>query len=130
MGPLGRRLPFGAAAGKALSEVADGEGASDAPIGSDGRERPEHEAASGELRMGDGERPRAELAAAPQHDVEVKHARPPAAAAAAAEFAFDGLEAAKHLGWVEVAFDQRDGIGEVAAGAAMGGVEDDWGSVE
>ena len=53
-------------------------------------------------------------------DVEVEHAAAPAPAAAAAELALDRLQRGQHFRRVELAFDQRDRIGEVAAGAADG----------
>ena len=54
----------------------------------------------------------------------------PALAAAAAELALDALEPAQHLGRLEIAFDQRDRIGEIASRAGHGRVEDDRRGVE
>src|SRR4051812_34199565 len=51
-------------------------------------------------------------------------------AGAAAEAALYRLEASQHLGRIEIAFDQRDGVGEIPPGAAVRGVEHDGGSVE
>ena len=56
--------------------------------------------------------------------------RSPAPARAAAEFAFDEFKRAKHCARVDVAFDQHNGIGEIASGAAMRWVEDDRRRVE
>ena len=43
----------------------------------------------GELGVGDSQFARAEMPAAPQHDVEIEHARTPAAAGATAELTLD-----------------------------------------
>ena len=74
--------------------------------------------------------PRTESPAAPQHDVEIEHARAPAAAAAPAEFAFDLLEPLEQFRRIELAFDQRHRIGEIAPGAAVRGVEHDRRGIE
>ena len=71
-----------------------------------------------------------EAAAAPQDEVEIEHARSPAPSAATPECALDRLEAGQHLGRFRLAFDQRHGIGEIATGPAMRGVEYDRRSVE
>ena len=113
-----------------MGEVARRQAPADAPAGRNRGERLEHEAAPLEPRMRNAEPPRAPRAAAPPREVEVEHPRPPAAAGPAAEIALDRLEPAQHLGWLKRAFDQRHGIGEVAAGAAVGGVEDDWRGIE
>src|SRR5260221_9664887 len=123
------RLPSRAPAGKAVGEMADAK-RPDAPGRSDGRERLKHEAAACELRVGDGQARRPEFAAAPQHDVEVEHARAPAAAGAAAEFALQRLEARQQRGRIECAFDQGHGIGEIASGATMRRVEEDGRRIE
>ena len=130
MGPLGARLPSRGSAGKAVSEMAGGEAAADAPTRSDRAQRTKHEAAAGERRVRDGEAARTPFAAAPQNNVEVEHARAPAAAAPAPEIALDRLETRQHLGRFRVAFDQRDGIGEIAARTAVRGIEDDRRGVE
>lgn len=98
---------------------------SDAQVGRDCGKRLEHEAALRELRMRHGEPARAETSAAPQNDVEIEHTRAPAAAAAATEFALDGLDVAKHFGRPEIAFHQRHSVGKVAASATMGRIEND-----
>src|SRR5437762_13618297 len=97
MGALARRLALWAPAGKALGEMADGERPFDPPVGCDRAKGPEHEVAPVELGMRDIQRPRTPSPAAPQHEIEVEHARPPAAAAAAAEIALDGFETLQHL---------------------------------
>src|SRR5436189_4322502 len=101
--------------------MTDGE-RTDAPVGDDCGERFEDEAALREPWVGDGQRARVELAPAPQRKIEVEHARTPAAAGAAAEFALHRLEARKHLRGFKLAFDERHGIGEVAPSAAVGGI--------
>src|SRR5438445_13134618 len=113
MGPPWARLPRGAPAGKARGEMADAERA-EAPAGRNCRERLEDEASAGELPVGNGQPARAELAAAPQHDVEVEDARTPSTTGTAAEFALERLEPGEHVRRVDPAFNQRDGIGEVA----------------
>jgi hypothetical protein len=100
------------------------------PARCDGRQRLEHEAASCELWMWDRQPPRAELASAPQCNVEIEHALAPAPAAAPAELALDPLETFEENEWLQSAFDQCNGVGEVATGAAVGGVEDDRRSIE
>ena len=100
------------------------------PARRDRRQRIEDEAARAKLAMGDGQSPRSQSPAAPQCHVEVEHTGAPALSPAAAEFALDGLQADEHVRRLELAFDQRDGIGEIAAGSAVGRVEDDRGSIE
>ena len=102
----------------------------DAPSWSDCRERLKDEVTLGEARMRNRELPRAEFAAAPQDDVEVEDSRSPAAAAPPAKVALKGLQASKHLLRVEVAFNQRNCVGEIASGAAMGRIENDRRSIE
>ena len=92
--------------------------------------RLEDEAAPGELRVRNRQAARAELAPAPQRDVEVEHAGAPSAPRTAAEVALDGFETLEHYGRIKLAFNQRDRIGKVAPGAASGAVEDDRGGVE
>ena len=53
-----------------------------------------------------------------KHDVEVEYARAPAAAGAASKLPFDGLELSQQFRWRQIAFDQRDGIGEIASSAS------------
>ena len=93
-----------------------------APRRSDRRKRLDDEGAIGCRGMRDGEGSRAPSTSAPVDDVEIEHTRRPSAAAASAEFALDGLERPEHLGRIEIAFDERDGIGEIAAGSALGAV--------
>jgi hypothetical protein len=57
----------------------------------------------------------------PEDDVEIDHARPPAAAGAAAEVALDPLEAGEQGRGGERAVEDRRGIGEAAAGGAERG---------
>src|SRR5688500_10719087 len=67
-----------------------------APAGRNLGERREHEPAAAELGMGKG-RQAAPAALRPEDDVEVEHARAPAAAAAPAEVALDALERVEQL---------------------------------
>jgi hypothetical protein len=97
----------------------------DPPEGGHGRKRLQDEVAAGEPDVRDGEPPRAVIAAAPQKDVEVEHSRSPAASAPAAPIAFDLLEPFEQLWGLKRSFDQRDRIGEIPPGAAMGRVEED-----
>ena len=73
---------------------------------------------------------RAPLAAAPGNYVEVEDPWSPAPAGSASKAAFDRFQAHEQFGWLKAAFDQRNGIGEVATGAAMRGVKHDRRSVE
>jgi hypothetical protein len=110
--------------------MARGEWAAEPPAGRDHAEWGENEVALGEARVGDRKAASAPAPPAPRDDVEVEHPRSPAAAGAAAEVPFDRLQRPQHLGRREIARDQRDGIGEVAAGTAKCGVEDGGGHVE
>ena len=131
MGPTNRApLPSRTAAGKAMGEMMSGDVALQPPTGSYRRKRAKDEAAARRQAMGDVQAPRAPFAAAPGDNVQVEHARAPAPAAAATEVALNSFEAVKHRGWIECAFHKRYGVGEVAAGAAMSGVEQDRGGVE
>jgi len=109
--------------------MADGRRA-DPPAGRDGGKRLKDKAAAREAGVGDGEAAHPAITAAPEGDVQIEHARTPAAAAAAAELALEGLEAREYLGRLQAAFDQGNGVGEVAAGAAMGCVEHDRRGIE
>ena len=64
------------------------------------------------------------------HQIEIENSRAPAAPGPAAEVTLDCLEAAEHGFGIEIAFDDRHGIGEIPAGAAMRRVENDLRSVE
>ncbi len=75
--------------------------------------------------MGDSESRGANRPAAPCQYVEVQHPRAPAAARPTPEVLLDGLEGGEKRHRLERAFDQRDGIGEIATRAALGGVEQD-----
>ncbi len=130
MGPLQGRLPPGAAAGKALGEMASSEASFNAPAGSNGCKRLEHEAALVDPSVRDVEAPRAEPPAAPQCKIEIEHAWTPAASAAAAEVTLHRLEVPQHLRRLEIALDERDGIGEIPASAAMSGIKHDWRGIE
>ena len=116
-------------AGKAVGQMPNTDRA-DSPAGGDGGKRLKNEAAGREARVRDGERTRTKLASAPKDDVEIEHARTPAAAGAAAELAFKGLHTRQHLRRLEVALDQRDGIGKIAPGATVRGIEDDRRGIE
>jgi len=108
-----------------MREVAGGQAAADAPVGGDRRERLEDEAAALELGVGDGEAARAKAAAAPQCNVEIEDARTPAARAAPPEVALKPLQSPQHRYRIEVALNQRHGIGEVSPRGTISGVEDD-----
>ena len=123
------RLPSWAPAGKAVSEMAD-RIAADAPSGSDRGERLQHEGSASELGMRDRQSTRAELATAPQRDVEIEDAWAPAAAPPAPELTLERLEARQQGGRMELAFDQRHRIGEITASAAMCCIEDDRRRIE
>jgi hypothetical protein len=126
---LGRGLAARAAAGKALGEMTDTKVAN-SPGRRNGRERLEDEAARSELRMGYAELSRAKLALAPERNIEVQHAWAPAPAATAAESSLQCLETRQHIGRFELALNERDGIREVAARAAVRGIQNDRRSIE
>lgn len=90
-------LPARGSAGKAQGKMTCCEASFDAPAGSDGRERLEHEGALAELPVGDGEAARSKLAAAPESEIEIEHAWTPAPTAAPAELALNLFETGEHL---------------------------------
>jgi hypothetical protein len=102
----------------------------DSPSRRDGRERLEDEAALCQLRVRDRQLSRIEPTAAPQRDVQVEDTWAPLAPAPPAERLLKCLEAGEHGRRLEIAFDERNGIGKIAAGAAVGRVENDRGRVE
>ena len=118
-------LPSRPPAGKAMRVMADRERASHPPSGCNAGQRLDHERAARGCGMGDCQRARAPLPAAPVDDVEVEHPASPPASAAPAELALDRFKRAQHCRRFEVAFDQRRRIGEVTPGAALGAVEKD-----
>ena len=131
MGPTsGVPLPAREAAGKAVSEMARGERSAHPPAGRDGRERVKDEAAMLQSVVRNFQPPRAEAATTPQRDVEIQYPSGPMLAATTTEVPLDGLQLPKHFQRFQRALNQRDGIGEVATGAADGGVEDDRRSFE
>jgi len=130
MGPPWRRrlAPLGPA-GKAMGEMAKVQ-ASNAPSGRNRCKRLKHEAPARKPRVWDRKLARAEVAAAPQGNVQVEHARAPAAPSTPAELPLQCFESGQRLGWLDIAFDQGDCIGEVPAGSAMGSVEHYRGGIE
>ena len=113
-----------------MRQVTRGQWAVHSPIWCDRCQRKKHEAAPGKLGMRHGQAASANLATAPQHDVEIEHPRAPALPRTAAKFLLERLQSHKHIAWLERAFDKRDGIGEIAAGTPARGVEDDARGVE
>ena len=89
---LRRRLASRSAAGKAVSEMARRQRPFNPPARGDRRERMEHEAPFANEWVRDRQASRPELAAAPEYKVEIEHARAPAAASTAAEFALHLLQ--------------------------------------
>lgn len=125
MGPTSRApLPAGTASGKAALQLADAE-RRDAPAWSNRCERLKDEASARELGMRDGQAACTKFAAAPQGDVEVEDARSPASSWPPSELTLERLQARKHRQWVKVALDQRDGVGKIATGATVSGVQHD-----
>lgn len=76
--------------------------------------------------MGNRQFPGADATTAPQSDIEIQDARSPAASCSPPEFALDALQLVKHFPGAEFAFDECDGVGEVASGASVCGVQEDW----
>ncbi len=107
-----------------------GEGAAQWPAWRDRGEGHEDEGAAFKLGVRNGQRARGKPAAAPQGNVEIEHPRSPALAGAPSEIALYGLEVAKQLARLERGFNKSDAIGEVAAGEAMGVIEQDRRRVE
>src|SRR5437868_6275026 len=96
-----------------------------APARRDGRQWADHKAPFLKSTMRNAEAARTKAPAAPQSDVEIEDPRGPMLAAPPAEVALDGFEVPQHRQRLEVAFDQRDGVGEVAPCAADRRVKDD-----
>jgi hypothetical protein len=102
----------------------------DSPSRRDGRERLEDEAALCQLRVRDRQLSRIEPTAAPQRDVQVEDTWAPLAPAPPAERLLKCLEAGEHGRRLEIAFDERNGIGKLTAGSAVRRIENDRGSIE
>ena len=113
-----------------MHQVTRGKWALHSPIRCDRCQRKKHETAPGKLGMGHGQPSSSDPATAPQHDVEIEHPRPPALSWTPTEFPLERLQPDKHLARLERAFDQRNRIGEIAAGTPARGVEDDARGVE
>lgn len=75
----------------------------DPPPRCDRDERLKDETAAGQLRVGDGKPARAEVSAAPQHEIKVEHARSPAATGAATELTLNAFQAREHFRRLEAA---------------------------
>jgi hypothetical protein len=110
--------------------MADGKRPFRSPVGCNSAQRFQHEAPLRCLRMGYRQPPRAKPASAPKHEIEINDAGSPASPAPPAKIPFDPFEAPKHFVGLETALHKGDGVGEVPAGAAARGIEDDRGSVE
>lgn len=110
--------------------MACGQASLDPPLRGDCRKGLDDEAAFGEPPMRDGEAARAEASAAPEHEVEIEHAWTPPSARPAAEFFLQIFQALEHFRRIEAAFDQRDGIGEVASRWPVRRIENDRRSIE
>ena len=130
MGPLARRLASRGPSGKAVGEIARREGAADAPLRSNCREGLENEAAILQSVMRNVEAARTKPATAPKADVEIEYPRRPVLASAPAELSLDRLQAAQHGRRLEVTFDQRYGIREVAPRTTDRRIEDNRRSIE
>src|SRR5690348_8934348 len=123
-------LPARGTAGKALAELTGRHCALDPPGWRNGCARLKDEEAPCDLLVRDRQPPRTEAAAAPEDGIEIEHARSPAPPPSPAEVLLNALQAPKHIGGLEIAFDQRDRVREVASGAAVRGVEDDRRRIE
>ena len=80
--------------------------------------------------MGNGEAPGPIEPTAPQDDVEIEDTRTPSATASPTELAFEGLEAVQHGRRVQIALNQRNGVGKIATGAAVSRIEHDRRRIE
>ena len=100
------------------------------PTRGNGRERLKDEASLRKLAVGNDETPRAKSSAAPQDDVEIEDTRTPSATASPTELAFEGLEAVQHGRRVQIALNQRNGVGKIATSAAMSRIEHDRRRIE
>ena len=103
---------------------------SNPPAGRYGGQRLKDEAACRETGVGDGEAARPAIAPAPQDDVEIEDTRTPSATASPTELSFEGLEALHHGRRVQIALNQRNGVGKIATGAAMSRIEHDRRRIE
>jgi len=111
--------------GKAVSEVARGESSANTPIGSDSCKRLENEIPIFQPIMGNGQRPGAKIASAPKNYIEIEHSGAPMLCPPSPEYSFHCLDSAEHLRGFEIAFDQRDGVGEIPSGPADSSVKND-----
>src|SRR3954462_8814268 len=104
--------------------------AADPPARGNHGERLQDEAPLFQSVMRDVQTARTKAAAAPQSDVDIQHARPPMLPGPPPELAFHRLNSGQHRDGLEIALDQRHGIGEVAPGRADGRVEKDRRGIE
>ena len=80
--------------------------------------------------MGNGQLAGVEFAAAPEHDIEIQFSWSPAATTTPAELAFERFQSRKQCKWLQIAFDQCNRVGKVAASAAARRVKKDGGCIE
>ena len=113
-----------------MGEMMRGEVPVEPPAGRYRCEWPHDEASLARRFVRNGEPALSPFTACPGDDVEVEDSGAPAASAPSAELALHRLERLKHEWRLQLAFDESDGIGEVAAGTAMRGIEQDGRRVE
>jgi len=113
-----------------MGKMLCGEVAIEAPARRNRGKRSDNEASCASRCVRDGQAAPVPFTAAPRDDVQVEHSRTPAAAGAAAKFAFDCLQMPQHLRRIDLAFDQRDRISEVSAGPTGSAVEQNWRRIE
>ena len=107
-----------------------GERTDQSPVRCDHRQWTDRECPLRQAGVRNGQAGRVEPTAAPCEQVEIQHARAPAATGAAAEGALDGFHLAEHCQRIQPAFDERDGIGEIAPGTTQSGIEQDGRGIE
>lgn len=80
--------------------------------------------------MGNSQYPGVEIASAPKNDIEIEHTGSPMSGPSSTEYSFHCLDPAEHLRRFKIAFDHRNGVGEIPSGPADCGVQNDRRSVE
>lgn len=113
-----------------MREMAGCDAVLKSPFGCDRGQRIDDEGSRRGRRMRDCEAAGLPPAPGPGDDIKVEDTASPTAAAAAAKIALDALQFAQHLRRIELACNQRYGIREVTARAAVCLVQEDRRSIE
>jgi hypothetical protein len=113
-----------------MGKVPRSQRSANSPSRGDMAQRQDHEHTPLERQVRDGQAPGFHRRPVPGEDIEVENARAPASARTPAECPLDRFQLSQHGIRRLLTLDQRHGVGEVASGAALGRVEQDWRGVE